>query len=394
MTRILTYNLPLETNMSYPQIFRRLLPYFKSTELFYGSLGVPMPITKLEKYTIVPYTPAQNYMPKEFNDTCSKVKPDAIFVTDDMQRLQWFGQILNMPRIMWIPWDNEDPDLRQAIAMFKHCEIPITVAKFAQQAFIKSGITDMKQIYNPVDIHEYYKDEAAGKAFREKLKIPEDHKLITWVGRPGWRKRFSHIVEIASRIIEKDPTVHLYLHMDFKDPANQFEPQEFLYARDLFNNEKVYYPADLDFKTGAPVDVMRGIYNATDVYIAPHGGEGMGLPIVEAMACETPFVATDYTTTKEFADYPERNSSMIGTRGIGAKMGYLFKDKGIIRPYVDIKDFVDKTLFLLNNDSLRKDMGKKGREFVEKEMSCEVVAKQLEDIFEAVSTVNSERCVF
>jgi glycosyltransferase involved in cell wall biosynthesis len=44
---------------------------------------------------------------------------------------------------------------------------------------------------------------------------------------------------------------------------------------------------------------MAELYNAFDVLVNPSYGEGFGIPIVEAQACGTPVIVTDWTSMPE-----------------------------------------------------------------------------------------------
>ncbi len=47
---------------------------------------------------------------------------------------------------------------------------------------------------------------------------------------------------------------------------------------------------------------MGSLYRSADVFVLPTKGEGFGLPILEAMACGVPSIATDWSGHKEFFD--------------------------------------------------------------------------------------------
>lgn len=51
-------------------------------------------------------------------------------------------------------------------------------------------------------------------------------------------------------------------------------------------------PGDAEFHLAPPQDRLRELYAACDVFLMPSRSEGFGLPILEAMACRTPVVAT------------------------------------------------------------------------------------------------------
>ncbi len=388
MTRIFTANVPLESNLSYAQTMRRVIQRIPQYEWIYGTYGYNGPITKINNYVIAPFNLGPNGLPESFDQILQRTRPDMIFIHEDVQRCEWFKVPRNIPLVYWLPWDNEDTRFLRAIDNIKSADIVISVAKYAQKFLEDNKISNI-QIYNPVDTDVYKPDQKAGDDFKERIGIPKDHKIITWVGRPGWRKRFFHLVDIIEGVRKKMENVHLLLFTDVKDPTLGFLPQELFYGRGLLKNKAIIWPEDLHYDVGLPENILNAVYNATDVYIAPHGGEGMGLPIVEAMSACKPFVATDYTTTQEFANYPERGKDMIGTRGIGVRPGMFFEDKGVYRPYVDIQEFINQTVMLLNNPELCVSMGKEGRLFAAKECDCNVIAAKLRKVFDDTCIINT-----
>ena len=109
----------------------------------------------------------------------------------------------------------------------------------------------------------------------------------------------------------------------------------------------------------------------------------MGIPIVEAMSAGIPFVATDYTTTAEFAG--------DGKRGLGAKVGSYVVDRGVKRPYVDIDDFVEKVVWLYEDQDERKRMGKEGRRWALQNCDADLVADKIKRVLLEYAPLEGEK---
>jgi glycosyltransferase involved in cell wall biosynthesis len=64
-----------------------------------------------------------------------------------------------------------------------------------------------------------------------------------------------------------------------------------------------------------PLEGLVELYNRCDAFVLPTRGEGWGLPIVEAMACGLPVIATDYSAPSDYLDesiaYPLRVERMV-----------------------------------------------------------------------------------
>jgi glycosyltransferase involved in cell wall biosynthesis len=74
-------------------------------------------------------------------------------------------------------------------------------------------------------------------------------------------------------------------------------------------------PLAIMYNENIPVWQMGSLYRAADCFVLPTRGEGWGLPILEAMACGLPAIATDWSGQTEFLNthvaYPLRVRGLV-----------------------------------------------------------------------------------
>jgi glycosyltransferase involved in cell wall biosynthesis len=95
-----------------------------------------------------------------------------------------------------------------------------------------------------------------------------------------------------------------------------------------------------------------------DVFFLTTSGEGFGIPIIEAMSCEIPVIATDYTTTYELIE--EDGKCGESAKLLGEITGSWMVERGIM----DCEDAASKIEKLYKNPVLSKKYGSVGREKV------------------------------
>ena len=105
-----------------------------------------------------------------------------------------------------------------------------------------------------------------------------------------------------------------------------------------------------------PDEDMPSYYSLADILVLPSLLEGFGLPLVEAMACETPVVATAVGSIPE----------VVG-------------DAGLLVPAMDSQALGEALQKLLNDEQLRRTLGTRGRKRAQRIYSKEqMVARTLE----------------
>lgn len=142
-----------------------------------------------------------------------------------------------------------------------------------------------------------------GRTHREEKGVPADAFLVGIVAantgsaihdRKAWAEMVLGLAPFMAR--HEDAYVYLHtlpvgfeglnLHMLFRacgyDPARVLWVDEYLLKKQRFSDED-----------------MAAIYSSFDVLLATSGGEGFGLPVIEAQACGTPVIVSNCTAQPE-----------------------------------------------------------------------------------------------
>ena len=288
------------------------------------------------------------------------------------------GKPLQVPWVSWFPWDNHDvPAMLRAQNLITQPDIKITMNQFSFDLMNQYNMQIDDYIYNIVNTNTFRplskKEWDKENMFRLNPNI-QGKKILLFVGRPSWRKNIEFLLGAFKELTRRREDVMLYLHVDFKDQRIPEKPDINKIIHGLGLKDKILSTEQNRWTTGVGADFLNRLYNLCDLYITPHGGEGFGLPIAEAMATGTPFVATDCTSMPEFAGEKEE-------RGLLVKVEKNVREKGVLRPWVEVKDFVNKIDTLLDDKERMKKMGANGITWVEKNCSDKIIIPKWKEIF-------------
>lgn len=136
--------------------------------------------------------------------------------------------------------------------------------------------------------------------------------------------------------LERQP--FLYLHMMEKDPLMWGYDLKKIFAQtDLVENVD-YMIAPQEFFTksnGAPISLLRSIYNAVDICITTTTGEGWGLSVTEAFACRKPVILPLNTSLIEISNNGQRAYGMTNM------VPFINEFDHVIREQTDIYECAD-----------------------------------------------------
>jgi glycosyltransferase involved in cell wall biosynthesis len=112
------------------------------------------------------------------------------------------------------------------------------------------------------------------------------------------RKAFGELI-LAFSIFAKDkPDAVLYLHTDSFGLSGGWNLLAILSSLGV-KKEQVIFPNPQDYRFGLSKSDLAALYTRMDVLLAPSFGEGFGVPSVEAQACGTRVIGSNWAATPD-----------------------------------------------------------------------------------------------
>lgn len=134
-----------------------------------------------------------------------------------------------------------------------------------------------------------------GKSFNSKYKnLPTDYFSFLHIGKAERRKGTRLLIESFNEAFKGDPKIQLTLSID-NPHIKDFSSREYLY------NIKLKYPIT-NITLFPHLSSIEMLYRTHHVAVFPTMAEGIGLPIVEAMACGMPVIVSNNTGITEYAN--------------------------------------------------------------------------------------------
>lgn len=120
-------------------------------------------------------------------------------------------------------------------------------------------------------------------------------------------------------------------------------------------------------KQGVSFDELIALYQNAAVYVLSSDEEGLGIVLLEAMACATPVISTR----------------------CGGPDSVVSDQVGFLIPIGDAPALAERLLWMLQNPERRRHMGRAGRQMVEVRFSNEVVGRKYLTVYDKLLGVDS-----
>ena len=238
--------------------------------------------------------------------------------------------------------------------ILKRADGMISVSKSSKVATMRSYRMDegrIKVIYIGISTERFRSNPVQSKLIRDRMGV-DDGPLLLYVGRLCARKRPELLIRALSSLRAKVRGAKLMIVGGQNEDYQRYLTQ---LASDLGVRDSVAF-------SGYVRDAeLPNYYSACDVFLLTSSAEGLGLSVLEAMACGKPVVAPNLDAIPEVVESGES--------------GFLFNNFG---------ELVSSLASIVSDRSLKMKMGSYARKHVIENFSCEKMAKETVDYYEAI----------
>ncbi|MDD5031964.1 MAG: glycosyltransferase family 1 protein [Patescibacteria group bacterium] len=229
----------------------------------------------------------------------------------------------------------------------KHAGKIITVSNFSKEEILKiykSKKEKVKMIYNGYNEALYRKIDDRGKIEEVLDKYGIESPFLLYVGRLEKKKNTPALIEAFCLMRENNKSIKHKLVL-IGDASFGYDEVKYI-IKEFGLGSEIIMPG------WAEEEDLPYIYNAAAAFVFPTKYEGFGIPLLQAMSCQVPVVASRLSVLKE-----------VGGEAV------LFFDPD------NVNSIEEALKNIITSDKLRKDLIEKGKERV-KNFSWEKCARE------------------
>lgn len=206
----------------------------------------------------------------------------------------------------WVPIDHQ-PCPPEVMDWCKRPNVmPIAMSKFGQRMLEMQGV---RSLYVPHGIESVYqptpvvKDQDGRQISGRAIMGFKDDDFVVMMtaankGVHPPRKAFAENFMAFGMFAQKHPDAVLYMHSEAAGAAGGIDLNTLAQACGIAP-ERIKWADPYLYRIGLPQTAMAALYSGADVLLATSMGEGFGIPVVEAQACGTPVIVSNFTAQPE-----------------------------------------------------------------------------------------------
>lgn len=202
----------------------------------------------------------------------------------------------------WTPIDHYPVPPQVAAWCAKPNVTPIAMSRFGQEALKQQGIDS---VYVPHAVEDVFKPTQLiqGVPAREFLGIADDAFVVGMnaankAGGMIHRKAFGENLMAFSIFAKAHKDAVLYIHSEMFGAFGGWNLNDLLQACGV-DQSQVVIADQVAYRYGIAQADLAGIYSAMDVYLGTSYGEGFGVGTIEAQACGTRVIVSNFAASPE-----------------------------------------------------------------------------------------------
>ncbi len=206
----------------------------------------------------------------------------------------------------WVPIDHA-PVPPDVLAWCKRANVlPITMSKFGKAELDRVGV---RNVYVPHGIESdfkptpFVKDNSGKQIGGRQIMGFEDDQFVVMMtaankGVHPSRKAFAENFMAFGMFAQRHPDAVLYMHSEASGSMGGLDLNALAEVCGI-PKDRIKWTDPYLYRNGLPVHAMAALYTSADVLLAASMGEGFGIPVIEAQACGTPVIVSNFTAQPE-----------------------------------------------------------------------------------------------
>lgn len=292
-----------------------------------------------------------------FDQVVYKEQPDIVLTIGDTWNFHFIANSNLRKTFLWVGYVAIDGEIHNGgvpptwHSTLNDMDRIVTYTQYGKQAILKSlqiTPTKVEVIPHGVSTNDFYPmSDVQRQQVRNKYGIPQDSIIYTLVARNQYRKNIPEIFKAWQKFIAngEHKNALLWPHMMFKDSfgnnLNEIIKILGIQRSLIFFEQYAKAPSNLDTVS---IQMMNELYNLSDIVLLI-SGEGMGFPLLEAIATAKPIITLNHSACGEIV------------KDIGELVDvdyYVTGAHSTERPYPNIDDLVNKMDKLYYDVELRE----------------------------------------